>query len=73
MSDREMCVKLLNIVPEYKLGYLLSFLQGLTADEIPNADTIAALNETADMKMHPEQYKRYTSFDELLYEVLGDA
>ena len=73
MSDREMCVKLLNIVPEYKLGYLLSFLQGLTADEIPNADTIAALNEAADMKMHPEQYKRYTSFDELLNEVLGDA
>ena len=73
MSDREMCAKLLDSVPEYKLGYLLSFLQGLTADEIPNAETVAALNEVADMKAHPEQYKRYASFDELLNEVLGNA
>ena len=68
-----MCVKLLDSVPEYKLGYLLSFLQGLTADETPNAETVAALNEAADMKAHPEQYKRYDSFDDLLGEVLGNA
>ena len=73
MSNREMCMKLLDNVPEYKLGYLLSFLQGLTADEIPNAETIAALNEAEQMRTHPEQYKRYSSFDELLGEVLGDA
>ena len=73
MSNREMCVKLLDSVPEYKLGYLLSYLQGLMADETPNAETVAALNEAADMKAHPEQYKRYSSFDELLGEVLGNA
>ena len=73
MSNREMCMKLLDNVPEYKLGYLLSFLQGLTADERPNAETIAALNEAEQMRAHPEQYKRYSSFDELLGEVLGNA
>lgn len=33
MSNREMCVELLDAVPEYKMGYVLAYLQGLTADE----------------------------------------
>ena len=33
MSAREMCVQLLNAVPDYKIGYVLAYLQGLTADE----------------------------------------
>lgn len=33
MSTKEQCLKLLNSVPEYKLGYVLAYLQGLTADE----------------------------------------
>ena len=33
MSNREMCVQLLDAVPEYKIGYVLAYLQGLTADE----------------------------------------
>ena len=28
--------------------------------EVPNADTIAAMNEYYEMKAHPEQYKRYS-------------
>lgn len=34
MSEREMCVKLLDHVPEFKLRYVLAYLQGLTADEM---------------------------------------
>ena len=30
--------------------------------ENPNAETAAALNEYAEMKAHPEKYKRYASF-----------
>ena len=41
--------------------------------DVPNAETIAAMNEYYQMKEHPEQYKRYTSFKEGLAEVLGDA
>ncbi|MBQ9440566.1 MAG: hypothetical protein IJU35_08315 [Paludibacteraceae bacterium] len=33
MSNREKCVDLLNSVPDYKIGYVLAYLQGLTADE----------------------------------------
>ena len=52
MSDREKCAALLDSVPEYKLGYVLAYLQGLTADEtdeMPNAATIAALVEGDEM------------------------
>ena len=41
--------------------------------DVPNAETIAAMQEYALMKEHPEQYKRYDSFDDLLDEVLGNA
>ena len=41
--------------------------------EVPNADTIAAMKELEEMKKHPEMYKRYSSFSELLKEVETDA
>lgn len=41
--------------------------------EIPNADTVAALKEAEEIKKHPEQYKRYSSFSEILKEVDTDA
>ncbi len=51
MSNKEKCVALLDSVPEYKMGYVLAYLQGLTADEtdeVPNAVTIAAMQELKD-------------------------
>ncbi len=33
MSNKEMCIKLLDSVPEYKIGYVLAYIQGITADE----------------------------------------
>lgn len=33
MSTREMINALLDSVPEHKMGYVLAYLQGLTADE----------------------------------------
>lgn len=41
MSNRELCAKLMDSVPEYKLGYLLAYLQGLIADE-PDDDAFCA-------------------------------
>lgn len=37
----------------------------------PNAETKAALSEYDQMKLHPENYKRYDSFDDLMNEVLN--
>lgn len=39
----------------------------------PNAETRAALAEYEVMKNHPENYKRYDSFEELMDEVLEHA
>ena len=33
MSEKERIVQLLDLVPEYKLGYILAYVQGLTAYE----------------------------------------
>ena len=47
MSNREKCLDLLNVVPDYKIGYVLAYLQGLTADEvdIPNDETAKAIED----------------------------
>lgn len=37
--------------------------------DVPNADTVAAFREADDMAAHPERYKRYKSFGQLLAEV----
>ncbi len=52
MSDKERATALLEYVPPYKMGYVLAYLQGLTADEevdIPNAETIASMGEVKEM------------------------
>lgn len=41
--------------------------------EIPNAETIAAMNEYYAIKADPGRYKRYSSFQEAMEEVLHDA
>ena len=33
MSTREKIIALLDSVPEYKIGYVLAYVQGITADE----------------------------------------
>ena len=32
MSEKELALKLLDEVPAYKLGYVIAYLQGITAD-----------------------------------------
>ena len=41
--------------------------------DIPNRETISALEEARDIIRHPEQYKKYSSFSEVLREVTSDA
>lgn len=38
--------------------------------EMPNSETLAALNEYQAMKADPQKYKRYDSFSDLLDEVV---
>ena len=50
MSDREKVYQLLDIVPDYKIGYVVAYLQGMTEGEDvkPNAETLAAMEELED-------------------------
>lgn len=45
MSDREKMYQLLDAVPEYKIGYVVAYLQGITEGEDvkPNAETLTAM------------------------------
>ena len=40
--------------------------------EIPNAETIAALEEAEEMIRNPAKYKRYATFREAVDEVFAD-
>ena len=33
MSNKEKIIELLDSVPDYKMGYVLAYVQGITADE----------------------------------------
>ena len=41
--------------------------------DVPNQETIDAINEYYEMQKHPERYKTYDTIEELVNEVLGDA
>lgn len=40
-------------------------------EPLPNAETLEALAEVADMKKNPEKYKGYTDVDEMMKELLA--
>lgn len=37
MSTKELCIQLLESLPESKLGYVLAYMQGLSAEEAEDA------------------------------------
>lgn len=53
MSDREKVVQLLDNVPDYKMGYVLAYVQGITADE--------DIEEERDIALANEAYAEYES------------
>lgn len=51
MSERERAIQLLDSVPEYKLGYVIAYLQGVTVGENNlNEETLDAFDEIDAMK-----------------------
>lgn len=54
MSNKAIAIDLINRIPEYKMSYILAFLQGAaipdeTQDYVLNEETIKAMNEVEDM------------------------
>lgn len=52
-----------NILRTGKMDIELSY-------DIPNAETVAAIEEVEEMKKHPEKYKGYTDVDEMMRDLL---
>lgn len=43
VSEKEIAMQLLNSIPDYKLGYVIAYLQGLNADETADDKYCASL------------------------------
>ena len=51
MSNKDKIVQLLDSVPDYKMGYILAYVQGITADE--------EIEEKCDIILADEAYAEY--------------
>ncbi|KSV57638.1 hypothetical protein [Acetivibrio ethanolgignens] len=69
MSDRERAMQLLNAVPDYKIGYVVAYLQGVTAGEDePNVETLTAFAE-GDRMLEDGTGQRYTNTKDLFADL----
>ena len=60
MSNKEMCIKLLDSVPEYKIGYVLAYIQGITADEAEDDAYCAGLYQSYLNDADPHKHDTIT-------------
>lgn len=58
MSEREQVIALLEHIPEYKIGYVLAYIQGLTADE--DADDMYCQQLYGQYQNDPEREEAFT-------------
>ena len=60
MSDKEKCIKLLESVPDYKIGYVLAYIQGITADEEADDRFCQRMLDNYDDDPDPEKDRTFT-------------
>nr|WP_302135593.1 hypothetical protein [uncultured Schaedlerella sp.] len=60
MSNRERIVQLLDIIPDYKMGYILAYVQGIAADEESDDIFCQRMVENYESDPDPEKDKTYT-------------
>lgn len=65
MSQREMAARLLENVPQWKLGYVIAYIQGLIADD--DADDAFCEKLLEDYENDPDKGP-FISFDEVAKE-----
>ena len=69
MSNREFAKTLIDQIPENRLFYVISYLQGAAVpDETPNAETIEALTVLDNGGGHPFNGTTEELFSELMEE-----
>lgn len=73
MSDRERLFQLMDAIPDYKLSYAITYLQGLTdgGKAELNKETLEAFEEAEKISRDPN-VKSYTDIKEMFREILED-
>ena len=73
MSDREKLFQLVDAIPDHKLCYAITYLQGLTDGERAelNKETLEAFEEAERISKDPN-VKSYTDVKEMFREILED-
>ncbi|MCX4340688.1 MAG: hypothetical protein OSJ72_13710 [Lachnospiraceae bacterium] len=73
MSDRERAIQLLEAVPDYKIEYVIAYLQGMIVGEkTPNDETLEAFREVDEMKKDGKGQHFSGSTGEFLNTLLED-
>ena len=67
MSTRDVALNIVNMMDEEQLRSFVSLFQGIVSD-IPNEETIAAMEEAENMLKDPNA-KKFTSVDDLFAEL----
>ncbi|MBQ8823876.1 MAG: hypothetical protein IJZ64_01440 [Ruminococcus sp.] len=67
MSNKERIIELLNSVPDYKIGYVLAYVQGIVADEETDDIFCQRMIENYENDPDPEKDKTY-SLEECMKE-----
>lgn len=60
MSNKEQVISLLDKIPDYKMGYVLAYVQGITADEETDDLFCQRMVENYENDPDPEKDKTYT-------------
>ena len=60
MSDKEKVIQLLDSVPDYKMGYILAYVQGITADEEADDLFCQKMVENYENDPAPDKDQEYT-------------
>ncbi|MCC8079776.1 MAG: hypothetical protein LIO57_06935, partial [Oscillospiraceae bacterium] len=63
VSNREKVIALLDSVPDYKMGYVLAYVQGITAGEEADDDFCQRMLENNKNDPDPEKDKGYSLDD----------
>lgn len=64
MSNKERAIELLDQVPDYKMGYVLAYIQGITADE--EADDIFCERMLENYNNAPDEDKENIPLEDCL-------
>lgn len=63
MGNREKIIALLDSVPDYKMGYVLAYVQGITADEEADDIFCQRMLENYENDPDPDKDKGYSLED----------